>query len=186
MDLAGVASEKWSTLFVALQRPQPAGARVGIAQLIECDKQLFIRASYALLAKLSRDEKGGLDAYIERATRPPGQRRQGLPTGCVPKMPDGKPICFAYNRGQCKYKGPGQRCARRHHVCYTSTWDSRALLLRGRGHFGPGSQPVVPGETLRLGSCAPPMIAWRSNSTQPTRPPYAWSYKTRITWPTWH
>ena len=34
------------------------------------------------------------------------------------KMPDGKPICFAYNRGQCKYKGPGQRCARGHHVCY--------------------------------------------------------------------
>ena len=184
LDLAGVASfmnlERWvHHLFVALQRPQPAGfIRVSVAQLIECDKQLFIRASHALLAKLSADDRGEkpFNAYIDKALRDPelqqyiqplpgrpsgppvtgtehrqGKRKRGrsanpappssgpqhrpapggqgtsssqlpkpiqLPPGCVPKMPDGKPICFAYNRGQCKYKGPGQRCARGHHVCY--------------------------------------------------------------------
>ena len=184
LDLAGVASfmnlERWvHHLFVALQRPQPAGfIRVSVAQLIECDKQLFIRASHALLAKLSADDRGEkpFNAYIDKALRDPelqqyiqplpgrpssppvtgtehrqGKRKRGrsanpapprsgpqhrpapggqgtsssqlpkpiqLPPGCVAKMPDGKPICFAYNRGQCKYKGPGQRCARGHHVCY--------------------------------------------------------------------
>ena len=182
LDLAGVASyltmEKWvHNLFVALQRPQPSGfARVALSQIIECDKQMFIRASHALLAKLSRNERGGkpFDAFLEKAMfdpeliqylqplqgrssplaaaegsdkRPPKRRRGRspqrdpgaghprrpgaspqqtptapktiqLPPGCVPKMADGKPICFAFNRGQCKYKGPGQRCARGHHVCY--------------------------------------------------------------------
>ena len=183
LDLSGVASyltmEKWvHNLFVALQRPQPPGfSKVALTQIVECDKQLFIRASHALLAKLGRNERGvkPFDTFIERAMfdpeliqylqplqgrssmpslptegpdRRPPKRRRGrspqrppnggnqprpgaspqhtsaaprtiqLPAGCVPKMADGRPICFAFNRGQCKYKGRGQRCARGHHVCY--------------------------------------------------------------------
>ena len=41
-----------------------------------------------------------------------------IATGMCAEDARWKPICFAYNRGQCKYKGPGQRCARGHHVCY--------------------------------------------------------------------
>eukprot|EP00435_Cladocopium_sp_Y103_P060513 s739_g22.t1 len=33
-----------------------------------------------------------------------------LPPGCVAKTPDGKPLCFAFNRGICGYKGTGPRC----------------------------------------------------------------------------
>ena len=41
-----------------------------------------------------------------------------LPPGCVAKTPEGKPLCFAFNRNACRYTGKGPRCARGFHLCY--------------------------------------------------------------------
>ena len=94
MDLAGVASflnlERWiHHLFVTLQRPQPTRfTRVSIAQVIECDKQLFIRASHALLAKLGPDDQGEkpFNTYIDKALQDPElmQYVQPLPGRAAP------------------------------------------------------------------------------------------------------
>ena len=40
------------------------------------------------------------------------------PPGCVVKTPGGKPLCFAFNKGICKYRGSGPRCQRGYHLCY--------------------------------------------------------------------
>ena len=40
-----------------------------------------------------------------------------LPDGCVSKW-NGKPICFAFNRGRCTRVKPGKRCNLGFHVCY--------------------------------------------------------------------
>ncbi|CAE7222555.1 unnamed protein product [Symbiodinium sp. CCMP2592] len=42
-----------------------------------------------------------------------------LPDGCVPKSEDGKPWCFLWNQGRCKFKNPKKgRCPRGFHGCY--------------------------------------------------------------------
>ena len=42
-----------------------------------------------------------------------------LPDGCVTHDEDKRPLCFAYQSGKCKFKGPaGKRCARGYHKCY--------------------------------------------------------------------
>jgi len=41
-----------------------------------------------------------------------------LPQGCSQKTKEGKPICNAFNRGQCAYAKEGKRCKRGFHVCW--------------------------------------------------------------------
>lgn len=41
-----------------------------------------------------------------------------LPPGCVSKNPDGKPLCYGYQNGTCRFKGKGKRCGRGFHNCY--------------------------------------------------------------------
>ena len=41
-----------------------------------------------------------------------------VPEGCVSKTVDGKPICFGFNRGTCRWNGKGKRCQRGFHVCW--------------------------------------------------------------------
>eukprot|EP00435_Cladocopium_sp_Y103_P028238 s3081_g7.t1 len=42
-----------------------------------------------------------------------------VPEGCVTHDADNRPLCFAYQTGRCKFKGPaGKRCARGYHKCY--------------------------------------------------------------------
>ena len=42
-----------------------------------------------------------------------------LPEGCTSHDDDNKPLCFAFQHGRCKFKGPaGKRCARGFHKCY--------------------------------------------------------------------
>eukprot|EP00435_Cladocopium_sp_Y103_P008088 s5327_g2.t1 len=42
-----------------------------------------------------------------------------IPDGCVTHDDDKRPLCFAYQSGKCKLKGPaGKRCARGYHKCY--------------------------------------------------------------------
>ena len=186
MDQARLCSfrvmEKWiQHLFLAHSRSQPAGfSQVSLTQLIECDKQLFIKASNELVGSLSAEpgQPKPLDAVIERlqasaelaqfllpmpksssqnqpstaapkrkhesedtmnpaTKRPKGQgkgksKTKGkgknheytpgntitLPPGCVPKTPDNKPLCFGFNKGICKFRGSGPRCARGNHLCY--------------------------------------------------------------------
>lgn len=41
-----------------------------------------------------------------------------LPDGCQQKMPNGKPICNAYNQNRCTFAKDGKRCKRGFHVCW--------------------------------------------------------------------
>ena len=48
-----------------------------------------------------------------------GTPRLQLPDGCTSLDDDNKPLCFVFQTGKCKFKGPaGKRCARRSHKCY--------------------------------------------------------------------
>jgi hypothetical protein len=48
-----------------------------------------------------------------------GTPRLQLPDGCTSHDDDNKPLCFAFQNGKCKFKGPaGKRCARGFHKCY--------------------------------------------------------------------
>ena len=43
-----------------------------------------------------------------------------VPEGCMSQV-EGKPVCFAYNMGRCRFKTNGKnRCARAFHVCWRS------------------------------------------------------------------
>lgn len=45
--------------------------------------------------------------------------RFSLPEGCVAKNEDGKPWCFAFNHGRCRFKNVKKgRCPRGYHGCY--------------------------------------------------------------------
>eukprot|EP00435_Cladocopium_sp_Y103_P026492 s3071_g6.t1 len=168
MDQAKLCSfreiEKWvQHLFLSHERSQPPGfSSVTLQQIIECDKQMFIRASNSLVGNL-QSEPGAKETPLDKeiqtlrtspelmpylmpmqsrptgkpnANQPPkrppdtgnvkgnpnkyrkgkgkgkggqkGKSKTGgldLPPGCVAKTPDGKPLCFAFNRGVCGYKG---------------------------------------------------------------------------------
>ena len=42
-----------------------------------------------------------------------------LPEGCTSHDDENRPLCFAFQNGKCKFKGPpGKRCARGFHKCY--------------------------------------------------------------------
>ena len=47
-----------------------------------------------------------------------GKGSGGPPEGCHQKTPQDKPMCFAYNRGFCKFASDGKRCKRGFHVCW--------------------------------------------------------------------
>lgn len=50
---------------------------------------------------------------------PSGPSKPQLPDGCVTHDDERKPLCFAFQSGKCKFKGPaGKRCARGYHKCY--------------------------------------------------------------------
>ena len=181
MDQARLCSfreaEMWvQHLFLSHERAQPSGfSSVSLQKIIECDKQMFIRASNNLVGKL-QSEPGAtstpfdselrtlraspeLMPYLmplpskpapkapaaprpdkrpasDGADRPTkyakgkgkgkgkykSKTKQGptidLPPGCVAKTPDGKPLCFAFNKGTCGFRGTGPRCQRGCHLCY--------------------------------------------------------------------
>ena len=59
--------------------------------------------------------KGGGKSNTKGGSAPKLQ----LPEGCTTHDDDNKPLCFAYQQGKCKFKGPaGKRCARGFHKCY--------------------------------------------------------------------
>ena len=173
MDQAKLCSfreiELWvQHLFLSHERAQPQGfASVTLQQIIECDKQMFIRASNNLVGELQSEpgaaetpldkelkslraspelmpylmpmpvkpqpvkpaaanpNKRGYDTAPEPAPKYQKGKGKGttkgkskgaanidIPPGCVVKTPDGKPLCFAFNKTLCKYKGTGPRCQR--------------------------------------------------------------------------
>ena len=172
MDQAKLCSfkeiEMWvQHLFLSHERAQPSGfASVTLQQIIECDKQMFIRASNNLVGQLQGEPGSSmtpLDKEIKAlrtspelmpylmpmpvrpapktnpkpdkrptsdASDRPSKYQKGkgkgkvkgktktksgtidIPPGCVTKTPDGKPLCFAFNKGVCGFKGSGPRCQR--------------------------------------------------------------------------
>eukprot|EP00435_Cladocopium_sp_Y103_P028103 s2745_g7.t1 len=72
-------------------------------------------------AKALKTEKGSKGSGKgSNAGAPPSGRPQ-LPEGCVTHDSDNKPLCFAFQNGKCKFRGPpGKRCARGFHKCYKS------------------------------------------------------------------
>ena len=178
MDQAKLCSfteiERWvQHLFLSHERAQPSGfASMTLQQIIECDKQMFIRASNALVGSLQAEPgvavtpldkelktlrtSSELMPYLmpmpvksapKAAPSKPDKRQQSdhedrpnkwqkgkgkgkskgskgsaatidNPQGCVAKTPDGKPLCFAYNKGICGFRGSGPRCQRGYHLCY--------------------------------------------------------------------
>ena len=178
MDQAKLCSfkeiELWvQHLFLSHERAQPSGfASVTLQQIIECDKQMFIRASNNLVGQL-QGEPGSSMTPLDKEIRAlrtspelmpylmpmpvrpapktnpkpdkrptsdasdrPGKYQKGkgkgktkgmtktksgsidIPPGCVTKTPEGKPLCFAFNKGVCGFKGSGPRCQRGYHLCY--------------------------------------------------------------------
>lgn len=48
-----------------------------------------------------------------------GSAKLSLPDGCVSHDDQNRPLCFGFQTGKCKWKGPhGKRCARGFHNCY--------------------------------------------------------------------
>ena len=48
-----------------------------------------------------------------------GSKKFQLPEGCVSHDDENRPLCFLWQQGKCKFKGPpGKRCARGYHKCY--------------------------------------------------------------------
>ena len=74
------------------------------------------------------DNRPSKVARTEKPTKGQGKGKGGsgaagpkpqLPDGCVTHDEDKRPLCFAYQSGKCKFKGPaGKRCARGYHKCY--------------------------------------------------------------------
>ena len=180
MDQARLCSfremEKWiQHLFLSHERAPPQGfSTVSLQQIIECDKQMLIRAFNNLIGGL-QSEPGSQETPLDKQLkdlrtsqelmpylmpmparqpnkvpphnpnkRPPAaapaeqpskiQKGKGkgktkskskgksatidIPPDCVTKTPEGKPLCFAFNKGVCGYKGTGARCQRGYHLCY--------------------------------------------------------------------
>jgi hypothetical protein len=65
-----------------------------------------------------KGSKGSGKGQNKGATSP---SKLQLPEGCVSHDAENKPLCFAYQSGKCRFKGPaGKRCARGYHKCYKS------------------------------------------------------------------
>ena len=68
--------------------------------------------------KVDKGRKGGGKGSSQGPSTP---GKLQLPDGCVTHDADNKPLCFAFQNGKCKFKGPaGKRCARGYHKCYKS------------------------------------------------------------------
>ena len=66
--------------------------------------------------KVQRTDKG---KGTTKGTGKTGPSRVQLPDGCTSHDDDNRPLCFAFQQGKCKFKGPaGKRCARGFHKCY--------------------------------------------------------------------
>ena len=70
--------------------------------------------------------KGGKAGKGNKGNNPKGgkgnqePKKFSVPEGCVAQV-EGKPVCFAYNMGQCRFKTNNKgRCARGFHVCWRS------------------------------------------------------------------
>ena len=69
--------------------------------------------------KVQKTEKGSKGGGKGQTKGAPSPSKLQLPEGCVSHDADGKPLCFAYQNGKCRFKGPaGKRCARGYHKCY--------------------------------------------------------------------
>ena len=67
-------------------------------------------------AKVDKTSKGNGKGKNSSGNPPP---KAQLPEGCVTHDDDKRPLCFAFQSGKCKFKGPpGKRCARGYHKCY--------------------------------------------------------------------
>ena len=70
--------------------------------------------------KVQKTEKGakGRGKGSDGGGGQPSSKLQ-LPEGCVTHDAENKPLCFSFQQGKCKFKGPpGKRCARGYHKCY--------------------------------------------------------------------
>ena len=68
--------------------------------------------------KLQKTEKGA-KGQSKGSNQNGGNPKVQLPEGCVTHDNDNRPLCFAFQSGKCKFKGPpGKRCARGYHKCY--------------------------------------------------------------------
>ena len=69
--------------------------------------------------KVPKVDKGGKGNSKGGNNSGAGPSKAQLPEGCVTHDDDRKPLCFAFQSGKCKFKGPaGKRCARGYHKCY--------------------------------------------------------------------
>ena len=68
--------------------------------------------------KFQKTEKGA-KGQSKGGHQSGGNPKVQLPDGCVTHDSDNRPLCFAFQSGKCKFKGPpGKRCARGYHKCY--------------------------------------------------------------------
>ena len=107
-------------------RPLDAAVKVlqGNTEILQYLMPLPVsRAHEAPAASGSRPEKGQKTDKGKGATKgagkPSGTQQLQVPDGCTSHDDDNKPLCFAFQSGKCKFKGPaGKRCARGFHKCY--------------------------------------------------------------------
>lgn len=80
-------------------------------------------AAHPRPAKTSKNETKGSSKgnKIPNSNKQQGSAKTQLPEGCVTHDGEGLPLCFGFQNGKCKFKGPpGKRCARGYHKCYKS------------------------------------------------------------------
>ena len=69
--------------------------------------------------KQQKGEKGQKGHGKGLGTTATAPSKVQVPEGCVTHDSENRPLCFAYQTGKCKFKGPaGKRCARGYHKCY--------------------------------------------------------------------
>ena len=65
-------------------------------------------------AKHARGDKGS-----QKGSGKGPKGKAQVPEGCVTHDDENRPLCFAFQNGKCKFKGPaGKRCAKGYHKCY--------------------------------------------------------------------
>eukprot|EP00435_Cladocopium_sp_Y103_P045469 s290_g13.t1 len=116
-------------------------------------------------AKTETPAKGGGKGKTAGAG---GPSKVQIPDGCVTHDDQGKPLCFAYQTGKCKFKGPaGKRCARGTPF-FVELFAGRGSLSRAMSEAGfsvlsidhESSGAVVPIVALDLTSDGGQQILW--------------------------
>ena len=70
-------------------------------------------------SKVAKTEKPAKGDGKGKGNKGAATTKVTLPDGCVTHDDDRRPLCFAFQSGKCKFKGPpGKRCARGYHKCY--------------------------------------------------------------------